>query len=176
MAHRQPGNVNQWSTAKTAIRGEQGGEQTGGDPAGGRYESRDLGTFLRCNPGPGSPDWVPATAEDDPPSPGSCYGGSTGRSLSITARNAGRNEQFGSGRRTIGRTGSADAQETRHPIAAEASAATDGPEEKKRQNMFFDQGPGTRFVTFHAPTVALKLSGKHGASSPSAKQYPFDVL
>jgi hypothetical protein len=32
---------------------------------------------MHNNPGPGSPNWGPdVTAEDDPPSPNRCYGGS----------------------------------------------------------------------------------------------------
>ena len=51
---------------------------------------------MRNNPGPGGPNWGPVTAEDDPPSPSRCYGGSTGRIFfSIAVREAARNEHKG---------------------------------------------------------------------------------
>jgi len=68
----QAGNVDQGSTAETAIRGEQRGEQACGDAAG----PGDQWALWRNNPGPGGPNWGTVTAEDDPPSPSRCYGGS----------------------------------------------------------------------------------------------------
>jgi len=51
---------------------------------------------VRNNPGPGGPNWGTVTAEDDPPSPSRCYGGSTGRIFSsIAAQKAARNEHKG---------------------------------------------------------------------------------
>jgi hypothetical protein len=53
-------------------RRKQRGEHAGGDAAG----PGDQWIILRNNPGPGGPNWGPVTAEDDPPSPSRCYGGS----------------------------------------------------------------------------------------------------
>jgi len=51
---------------------------------------------VRNNPGPGGPNWGTVTAEDDPPSPSRCYGGSTGRIFfSIAVQKAARNEHQG---------------------------------------------------------------------------------
>jgi hypothetical protein len=51
---------------------------------------------VRNNPGPGGPNWGTVTAEDDPPSPSRCYGGSTGRIFfSIAVQRATRNEHKG---------------------------------------------------------------------------------
>jgi len=56
---------------------------------------------VRNNPGPGGPNWGTVTAEDDPPSPSRCYGGSTGRIFfSIAVPEAGSNE---GGRRLVTR-------------------------------------------------------------------------
>jgi len=70
--NRQSRNVNQGSTAETAIRGEQRGKEACGDAA----SPRDPWIIVRNNPGPGGPNWGPVTAEDDPPSPSRCFGGS----------------------------------------------------------------------------------------------------
>jgi hypothetical protein len=66
-ANRQTGNIYQGGTAKTTIGGEEGGEEAFRSAAHGGNQGGHQRTVPRRNLGPGSPDWVPATAEDEPP-------------------------------------------------------------------------------------------------------------
>jgi hypothetical protein len=60
-------NIHQVGTAKAAMGGGEGGEEAFRSTAHGENQGGHQRTVPRRNLGPGSPDWVPTTAEDEPP-------------------------------------------------------------------------------------------------------------
>lgn len=77
IAYWKPRDVDKGGAAKTTIGGEEGREKALSDPAEGRNQGGNEYAVLLYILDLGRPSWVPATAEDEPPSSDRCYGGST---------------------------------------------------------------------------------------------------
>ncbi len=67
LANRKPGNIQKWGSAKAAIGRKEGGEQALGGNTCRSNQERQNASMPLSDPGSGRPDWVTATAEDEPP-------------------------------------------------------------------------------------------------------------